>query len=431
MFYLNGVFFNTLIVISCGLILNETSSISPQHEPYEHMTALFGLQSTHPSYERSRPLVRIEPSSGCGVIENGDELLNAIVLVMSGSCRDITKAINIDTYGGAGMIVGNDENDVLLPMRSHESVDISFPCVFVTQSTYISANSSLNTNPAGSVIATISKTGEVPVKKMWIFPSLMQVMTHLLIIFPTLWCVLTLTHYCCRVREVRDEGRQREIRIRAIPEIMFEKDLLDDSDLLEEHPVRRRSKRVINSSCPICLEFFEENKKIMLLPCEHGFHSKCIGRWIVKSDSCPICRQSILDKLEENENGSRHCCCSCWRSNRQEPNQSLLLLEDEESQSVNEISVSVLENFDEMNQDSLGIELNQIRVRYVEPTVEESVSLGLPDVNADAYDDYRTNSPVEYCLCLSEVEVKNGESVNCGNDHRKNDHVPNSQIYVS
>ena len=38
--------------------------------------------------------------------------------------------------------------------------------------------------------------------------------------------------------------------------------------------------------CPIC----SENKVNLSLPCSHFFCEKCISAWVVKSESCPICR---------------------------------------------------------------------------------------------------------------------------------------------
>ena len=41
-----------------------------------------------------------------------------------------------------------------------------------------------------------------------------------------------------------------------------------------------------SSFCPIC----EENKVDISLPCSHFFCEKCINNWIIKSDTCPMCR---------------------------------------------------------------------------------------------------------------------------------------------
>jgi hypothetical protein len=38
--------------------------------------------------------------------------------------------------------------------------------------------------------------------------------------------------------------------------------------------------------CPIC----SENKVNISLPCSHFFCEKCLSTWVVKSESCPLCR---------------------------------------------------------------------------------------------------------------------------------------------
>ena len=41
-----------------------------------------------------------------------------------------------------------------------------------------------------------------------------------------------------------------------------------------------------SSFCPIC----EDQKVDISLPCSHFFCEKCINNWIIKSDTCPLCR---------------------------------------------------------------------------------------------------------------------------------------------
>ena len=41
--------------------------------------------------------------------------------------------------------------------------------------------------------------------------------------------------------------------------------------------------------CPICAE----NKVDLSLPCSHFFCNQCIKTWLVKSDSCPLCRYKL------------------------------------------------------------------------------------------------------------------------------------------
>ena len=45
--------------------------------------------------------------------------------------------------------------------------------------------------------------------------------------------------------------------------------------------------------CPIC----SENIVNLSLPCSHFFCEKCIKTWIVKSDSCPLCRCKLKKNI--------------------------------------------------------------------------------------------------------------------------------------
>jgi len=45
--------------------------------------------------------------------------------------------------------------------------------------------------------------------------------------------------------------------------------------------------------CSICLDDFNEESKLRLLKCEHGFHIKCIDEWLQKYNyNCPVCRNN-------------------------------------------------------------------------------------------------------------------------------------------
>ncbi|KAL3850533.1 hypothetical protein ACJIZ3_012415 [Penstemon smallii] len=50
------------------------------------------------------------------------------------------------------------------------------------------------------------------------------------------------------------------------------------------------------TDCPICLGEFSEGESVRILPrCNHGFHVKCIDRWLVLHPSCPTCRQQLIE----------------------------------------------------------------------------------------------------------------------------------------
>ncbi|XP_074586104.1 RING-H2 finger protein ATL74 [Curcuma longa] len=51
------------------------------------------------------------------------------------------------------------------------------------------------------------------------------------------------------------------------------------------------------TECPICLGEFADGEKVRVLPkCHHGFHVRCIDKWLASHSSCPTCRRSLLDQ---------------------------------------------------------------------------------------------------------------------------------------
>ena len=45
--------------------------------------------------------------------------------------------------------------------------------------------------------------------------------------------------------------------------------------------------------CAICLDDFKNGQKRKTLECLHGFHNKCIDRWLKNNASCPICKYNV------------------------------------------------------------------------------------------------------------------------------------------
>ncbi|KAI9110991.1 hypothetical protein K1719_018111 [Acacia pycnantha] len=42
--------------------------------------------------------------------------------------------------------------------------------------------------------------------------------------------------------------------------------------------------------CTICLENFDHDDDLLIMPCEHIFHNSCIVRWLETCHRCPLCR---------------------------------------------------------------------------------------------------------------------------------------------
>ena len=53
----------------------------------------------------------------------------------------------------------------------------------------------------------------------------------------------------------------------------------------------------INLDCSICFEQYKINDSLKILNCGHHFCSSCIDKWNNHTNSCPYCRQKILDNV--------------------------------------------------------------------------------------------------------------------------------------
>uniref|UniRef100_A0A0N5BG80 RING-type domain-containing protein n=1 Tax=Strongyloides papillosus TaxID=174720 RepID=A0A0N5BG80_STREA len=52
------------------------------------------------------------------------------------------------------------------------------------------------------------------------------------------------------------------------------------------------------SQCTICLNYFGEKdpnptSEVMIMPCDHKFHSSCLKMWLDRAAACPLCRKDL------------------------------------------------------------------------------------------------------------------------------------------
>ncbi|CAL4995577.1 unnamed protein product [Urochloa decumbens] len=51
----------------------------------------------------------------------------------------------------------------------------------------------------------------------------------------------------------------------------------------------------VAKECAICFEDFEDGEEVTVMPCSnrHEFRAKCIGKWLGRSNTCPLCRHQL------------------------------------------------------------------------------------------------------------------------------------------
>ncbi|XP_020215859.1 RING-H2 finger protein ATL78 [Cajanus cajan] len=56
----------------------------------------------------------------------------------------------------------------------------------------------------------------------------------------------------------------------------------------------------LDTECVICLSEFTNGEKVRILPkCNHGFHVRCIDKWLSSHSSCPKCRQCLIETCKK------------------------------------------------------------------------------------------------------------------------------------
>ncbi|CAH1421791.1 unnamed protein product [Lactuca virosa] len=72
-----------------------------------------------------------------------------------------------------------------------------------------------------------------------------------------------------------------------------------------------------DKECVICMGDFSTGERVKILPkCNHGFHVRCIDKWLSSHSSCPTCRNSLLETCQKFVTGGK--CSSSMSSQPQE-----------------------------------------------------------------------------------------------------------------
>ncbi|XP_047082544.1 RING-H2 finger protein ATL38-like [Lolium rigidum] len=94
---------------------------------------------------------------------------------------------------------------------------------------------------------------------------------------------VSLSTFLARRLHRRTRGLDAEV-VEAFPTMRY----------AEAKALRVGSKKAVPLECAVCLSEFEDDERLRLLPrCSHAFHPDCIGEWLARHVTCPVCRCNL------------------------------------------------------------------------------------------------------------------------------------------
>lgn len=86
-------------------------------------------------------------------------------------------------------------------------------------------------------------------------------------------------------------------------ELLAKRDVLETMSSLKIRTYRQpkpwcdSTQSVETDNCAVCLEPFNNNQCLRVLPCLHEYHRDCVDPWLLLQHTCPLCKRSILSSL--------------------------------------------------------------------------------------------------------------------------------------
>ncbi|WVZ09720.1 hypothetical protein V8G54_014250 [Vigna mungo] len=101
------------------------------------------------------------------------------------------------------------------------------------------------------------------------------------------------------------ESTRSRVLQRQLQQLFRLQDSGIDQDLIDALPVFHYQDLLGSKEpfdCAVCLCEFSEDDKLRLLPmCTHAFHMTCLDTWLLSNSTCPLCRASLSNYVD-NEN---------------------------------------------------------------------------------------------------------------------------------
>jgi len=125
----------------------------------------------------------------------------------------------------------------------------------------------------------------------------------MIIMFIGLSALIVMSLFALILRHCSSYGHNRLNPITAAVDLFrreFNRQIMDKCPVLVYSAVKDHKIGKAALECVVCLNEFQDNDKIRLLPkCHHVFHQDCIDVWLLSHMDCPVCRFKLTPDVPD------------------------------------------------------------------------------------------------------------------------------------
>jgi len=111
-----------------------------------------------------------------------------------------------------------------------------------------------------------------------------------------------LTPHLIRLRTLLEHGQARDL-LQGLRTEAIEANTLTMTLTAKPSPLAPGevgdSTDAAQRQCMICLEEFQLDERLRVLPCFHRYHCACVDNWFFRSRQCPVCRHDVTTDAAE------------------------------------------------------------------------------------------------------------------------------------
>lgn len=205
-----------------------------------------------------------------------------VALMQRGNCTFKEKILKAAAYNATAVLIYNNSPEYTVKMGHEGTGDIV--AVMITEAYGKEILAHLERNMTVLVSMVVGQRG--PTKNInrgsLVFVSISFI---ILMIISSAWLIF---HFIQKIRytSTRDRSQHRlgDAAKKAIGK-------------LKTRTVKKGDKDTESNHCAVCIEVYQLNDVVRILPCKHVFHKACVDPWLKEHCTCPMCKLNILKAL--------------------------------------------------------------------------------------------------------------------------------------